>query len=69
MNAYVGRLRNVQRPVQLLRKSIFSDTFGTIKKKEEEETTHKTQRTGNKITTKKKKKKKSKNKDRAVSMT
>ena len=33
MNAYVGRLRNVQRPAQFLRKSIFSDTFGTVKKK------------------------------------
>lgn len=32
MNAYVGRLRNVRSPAQLLGKSIFSNTFGTILK-------------------------------------
>ena len=55
MNAYVGRLRNVQRPVQLLRKSIFRDTFGTIKKKKKKKQLIKHRELGTKLPPKKKK--------------
>lgn len=33
MNAYVGRLRNVQRPAQFLRKSILATHLAQLKKK------------------------------------